>query len=275
MTLRHKLAPAWLTGLRLCRAIKGAPSGARIIILHNTPKADLPALENCVHMLRQSGTLAHPNEFDVIRRQPGTTYLMSFDDGFASNLVAAQHLNKLGVSALFFICPELVALTGENQRKAMANAFFGGRPPPNDCRLLTWDEIEEIKSLGHIIGAHGQTHARLTTLADSELEHEIIGAGDSLCSRLGTEISWYAYSFGDIGSISADAMSVIRTRYRYCRSGVRGINDTNVDAYALRGEEIRLDAPQNYQRLVLEGGLDAHYRRARETLDAMVKATLL
>jgi peptidoglycan/xylan/chitin deacetylase (PgdA/CDA1 family) len=273
MSLRHYLAPAWLTGLRLWRGVGGTPSGLRIVILHDTPEADLTALEGLVKMLRQTSSLAKPDDFETVRRQSGAAYLLSFDDGFASNLNAARCLAELGVSALFFVCPELMTLNGEDQRQAMAQAFFGGRPPPDDCRLLTWEEVEEIRSLGHVIGAHGLTHSRLTELSGAALEREIVDAGEAIETRLESKINWYAYSYGDIASITPEAMAIIRARYAYCRSGVRGINDENVSRYALRGEEICLASPNTYQHLILEGGIDFRYRQARLDLDVMVKTS--
>jgi len=271
MTLRHVLAPAWLGGLRLWRGFSGTPTGVRVIILHDTAPQSLPALEVLAERIKQAGALTSPGDFEAAREEPRLSYLFSFDDGFASNLHAARVLAGQGVSAVFFVCPGLMDLDATAQRDAMAWAFFGGRTPPDDCRLLSWAELDEIRSLGHAIGAHGMTHTRLTELTGDALEREIVGASERLREHLGDDVPWYAYSYGDVGSISAEAMQIIRSDYRYCRSGIRGINDADVLPHALRGEELRLDAPGAYQRLVLEGGLDARYRQNRLTLDVLAK----
>jgi len=268
-SMRHRVAPAWLAGLRLWRGITGAPSGVRIMVLHDTPPGSLDTLRSLADVLNRDGTLCGPAAFETACAADGPRYMLSFDDGFASNLEAARTLAEAGVSALFCVCPALLDLDPAQQRAAMAKAFFAGGPVPEGCRLLSWNEVGEISSLGHVIGAHGMTHARLTGLRGDELTREIADAGTMIGERLGARPDWYAYSYGDIGSISAEALAVIARHYRYCRSGVRGINTPATRQHALRGEEFRLDAPPAYRHLVLEGGLDARYRDARASLDAM------
>ncbi len=241
----------------------------RIIILHDTPPNFLDSLKAVVDTLRGNHLLCGPGDFEPACAAARTRYILSFDDGFASNLAAARELASLGVSALFFVCPGLITLSGNAQAAAVSEAFFGGRPVPAGARLLTWDEISEIVSLGHEVGAHGMTHARLSELNGASLAHEITGAGEALAERFGVHPKWYAYSYGDIASISAEALAIVRRHYRYCRSGVRGINGPTTNRHALRGEEVRLDGPAAYRHLVLEGGLDLRYRDARLLLDSM------
>ncbi|MAH85433.1 MAG: hypothetical protein CBB68_14510 [Rhodospirillaceae bacterium TMED8] len=272
MHIRNKLAPALLACLQLFRGIAGPPSGVRIPIFHHTPLIHLPLLEELTVRLRDNNVLASPANIDSVRQRQTTSYILSFDDGFASNFEAAKLLKNLGVSAIFFICPGIIDMRGAAQRKAMSKAFFGGCDAPDSCQLLNWNEIEKIRSMGHVIGAHGMNHVRLSTLTGQHLVDEIIGANHALKMRLGDKADWYAFSYGDIKSISRAALKCIRQTYRYCRSGVRGINDTAINPFALRGEEIQLDAPIAYQKLILEGGLDVYYSLARKHLDAMVRS---
>ena len=129
-SMRHRVAPAWLAGLRLWRGITGAPSGVRIMVLHDTPPGSLNTLRSLAHALKQDGTLCGPAAFETARAADGPRYMLSFDDGFASNLEAARALAEAGASALFFVCPALLDLDPVRQRVAIAKAFFSGGPVP-------------------------------------------------------------------------------------------------------------------------------------------------
>ena len=202
--------------------------------------------------------------------------LFSFDDGFVSNRrIAETVLAPLGIRALFFISPGLIELKPEEQAYRIAATVFDGRVEPEDIpaslRPMSWTEMNKLKAMGHAIGAHGMLHRRLTALAGEELEWEIVEAAARIESRLGAAVPWFAYAFGDIGSISRSALELIGQRYRFCRSGVRGANDVDVDRLALRGDMIDLEGPLAYQQLTVEGGLDRRYREAREHLDLIVR----
>jgi hypothetical protein len=82
-------------------------------------------------------------------------------------------------------------------------------------------------------------------------------------------VSWFAYAFGDIQSISAEALDIIRARYMFCRSGIRGYNDAGMARHAIRADHIELAAPFAYQLLTIEGGFDPYYAAARRRLDAL------
>src|SRR5690606_774602 len=130
-------------------------------------------------------------------------------------------LEPAGVRALFFVCPALMDLGPAAQREAIAQRIFDGRVSaadlPADLRLMTWAEVEALSAAGHVIGAHSLTHARLTTLSGDVLRAEILDSGARLEARLDVPVGWFAYPFGDIGSINREAMQIISQRYPFCR----------------------------------------------------------
>ena len=199
--------------------------------------------------------------------------LLSFDDGFQSNhAIAAQVLEDHGARGIFFVCPDLHDLTGDAQRDAVATNVFRGRTEASNVPpLMTWDEIGELAERGHVIGAHGMTHTRLSTLSGDALVQEIEQSGAIISERIGVQPTWYAWAFGDIDSISVEAMTVIQGAYPNCRSGVRGHNDLSVNHHAVRAEMIDVDSPIAYQALALEGGFDRRYVKARMRLDQIVQ----
>tara|TARA_Y100001968_G_scaffold277050_1_gene271673 strand:+ start:225 stop:920 length:696 start_codon:yes stop_codon:yes gene_type:complete len=200
--------------------------------------------------------------------------LLSFDDGFHSNLeIANTILRRYGVKALFFVSPGLINLPSSEQPAAIAKNIFQARITAselnNDTRLLHWQELYELKRQGHVIGCHGLLHRRLSELTGSELEREVVFAGNLLDRELQQKTDWYAYAFGDIDSIHSEALQLISRRYRYCRSGLRGINNFKTLRSAIFADSLAPEAPLNYQKLLIEGGLDFLYLARRRALNKM------
>ncbi|MSO89944.1 MAG: polysaccharide deacetylase family protein, partial [Rhodospirillaceae bacterium] len=173
-----------------------------------------------------------------------------------------------GVKALLFVCPGLMDLPRAQQPIAIAaNVFRGKANTVPD--MMSWDQAAELAALGHTIGAHGMSHARLAGLDPARLEDEIGGSQRRLTGQLGRPADWFAFPFGDIGSIDGPALTVIARHFRYCRSGVRGLNRAGTSPLRLLAQHVDLDAPLSYQRMALGGGLDSRYTEARKRLEDM------
>ena len=142
---------------------------------------------------------------------------------------------------------------------------------PSGLKLMNWAQIDELIAKGHTIGCHGMLHQRLTTLSPGELETEVLAAADRLESQTGKATPWYAYAFGDIDSIDANALNVIGRRFALCRSGVRGLNTATTPPLGLLAESLEPSSPPTYQHLLLEGGLDIRYSVARNTLAGLIE----
>jgi peptidoglycan/xylan/chitin deacetylase (PgdA/CDA1 family) len=281
MMLRYKLATPWLLSHRILASVRRPPGGFRILVFHDVPATDVPAFERLVDYLAKRHSIISPDDAAVLMGGDGAVSLenssrppclLSFDDGFVSNhAIAAEVLNTRNIKALFFIPPGLVEMGGDQQRTALAENVFQGRILPSqldpDLRLMTWDEINELAQAGHAIGCHGQTHQRLSTLSAKMLEDEVGLANSLLTDRLGQACPWYAFAFGDIDSISNNALDNISSLFSLCRSGVRGANRPGISPFALRADHLPLNAPFAYQKLIVEGGLDPRYGKQRHRLD--------
>lgn len=273
--IRRLMAPLWLAARRL-RPVASPPGAFRILLLHDIAARQEQALDRLLTNIgRGSGFLA-PN--DVAARLAMTAsdgacpVLVSFDDGFASNHALAKSLlARHGIKALFFVCPGLMDLPCDRQPAAIAASVFRGGTSAVPA-LMTWDHVAELAARDHAIGGHGMTHVRLSGLDPARLEDEIGGAQRRLGEQLGRPAGWFAFPFGDIASIDEAALSVVARHFRFCRSGVRGLNRMGVSPMALLAEHVDLDAPFAYQRMALEGGLDFRYAEARARLETMARA---
>ena len=266
--IRYRLAAPWLAVRRAARRLAGRPGpGFRIVLLHDVPAHRMEALDAFVVRVKRHHGVLSPAAAEAWigaaapPRAERVPCLFSFDDGFASaHAVAAEILARHAVKALFFVCPGLV------EAPAARLAGLGGG------RLMGWAEIEALAAMGHTIGAHGMTHCRLSALSGADLGREIAASGERLRARLGAPVDWFAYPFGDIDSVSGAALAAIGAHYRFCRSGVRGVNGAATHGLGLRADHVDLEAPAAYRALAVDGGLDFRYARARRRLDAMVQA---
>lgn len=273
--MRNRLAPLLWSAHRLVRAVRPAPAGSfRILLFHDVAETDLPAFAALLAHLADSRRLIGPAEAEAMLA--GNAWnggrlpcLLSFDDGFASNRVLADTLlAEYGARALFFVCPGLMALDHDRQRQAIVANIHDGKGAADDRSLMGWDDLEHLRAHGHVIGNHTMDHLRLTRLTPAQQAEQVGEAARILSSRL-EATDWFAYTFGDIDSVDASALSEIARHHRFCRSGIRGANHRAVHPLALRADHVDLASPPAWRSLAAEGGLDPLYRHQRARLDAM------
>ena len=273
--LQYSYAP--LVGLNRMRhsfANPGAPP-LRVLIYHDIAKDDLPHFASQIHWLRHRWNFASPAEFVELlegkAKASQPTLLLTFDDGFASSREAADDvLDPLGIKALFFVVSEFVdGKFGDQFREYVARRIRPGAAPAevsDACQNMTWADLRQLARSGHAIGAHTMTHARLSAVHDPEvLATEIATAGDVIEQSLGAAVEHFAYTFGDLGSFSQEALRASRARYRYVHSGIRG-NNVGRPPWAICRDAI---SPRDHNHLVgslLEGGADVLYAGSRKRL---------
>ncbi|MBT3907003.1 MAG: polysaccharide deacetylase family protein [Rhodospirillaceae bacterium] len=271
--LRYKLAGPWRMLIAFNRLLAGTRrTGFQVLLLHDVPVSQRPALERLLDYIEKTHGFLTPDAAARLidggaEESNRIPCLLSFDDGFVSNLdVAREILGPRRLKALFFVCPGLMDLPVSEQRDAIAKNIFQGRVSADELddtqRLMTWQDLEELQRMGHTIGSHGMTHKRLSDLTGDALKMEILGAGLAVEEKLAEPCPWYAYAFGDIGSVSIEAFRIIMAAHRYCRTGIRGLNFPGTPEGGVLAQEIGLDTPFTYQKLVLDGGLDIRYGRS-------------
>ncbi|OHB47483.1 MAG: hypothetical protein A2106_05275 [Planctomycetes bacterium GWF2_40_8] len=253
----------------------------RVLMYHNIPVNNFISFKRQIYYLTSRYKFLTPLQFqDFIQGKchiSGINLLLTFDDGFKSNrIVAEKILDPLGIKGIFFVLAEFPELKGENRRKKFIIKHIYGRNTTNpgissDMKPLTWKDLEYLLSQGHAIGSHSCNHMRLSSIhSQRELYDEIIESGNILERRLGAPVIHFAYPFGDIDSINKSAMDLIKGRYTYCFSGVRGKNFYPFSNYAIKRDAISVDDPPLYVQLIIESGLDIIYRKKSKRLLALV-----
>jgi len=283
--IRSQLAFAWHCARKTFNFSKrNYPTGAfRVLTFHSVTDQQMPRFEQLIAYLKDSCGIISPAEVEQRLSRPVSATacetrvpcLLTFDDGFHLDYRAAQTiLNHHKITALFFICPQLISTSKRASQHEM-DLFavrIGLRHVSESLRPMSWEDAEELLYSGHTIGAHTLTHSRVTTLSEPERTHEIVNSAIMLEHRLGVRTPWFAYPYGNLESIDDAALRIIASHYRFCCSGVRGINSSATHPLAILREHIDLNAPFHLQTSLVLGAADWAYREQRRRLSALVCA---
>lgn len=117
---------------------------------------------------------------------PARSIIITFDDGYANNFIAAQALAQRSMVATWFIVSDTVG-----QQVSWASEFFHGEP------MLTHAQLLQMQQMGMEIGSHGCSHLRLSSLTALELQRELVASKQILSELMGREIISIAYPKGD------------------------------------------------------------------------------
>ncbi|MFA6232291.1 MAG: polysaccharide deacetylase family protein [Rhodanobacter sp.] len=126
----------------------------------------------------------------------GRIAVITLDDGYTDNLESVLPvLSRFGFSATTYV------VNGCIGRFNMWDAERLGI-----CkRLMTVDELQAWRSGGMEVGAHSQTHPRLTHCDNRQLRNEIHGCKADLEDRLGAAVTQFCYPYGDVDDRVAEA----------------------------------------------------------------------
>ena len=229
--------------------LPGPPNRSRILTYHSvghrnhemnvTPEA---FREQMTWLAREGNVLPLS---EAAQGRPGVA--VTFDDGYLDNLTeAAPIMLELGIPATVFIVAGRAGEYLDHDRHTEAS------------RLMTWDQIRELESIGVSIGAHTMTHARLSTLSETQQREEIADCATLMAERLGHPIEAFAYPFGSAADYNERSVSLVRDAgFAYACSNRYGANRAGLlERFALR--RIWIDATDSlvtFQRKVL-GHLD-------------------
>ena len=101
-----------------------------------------------------------------------------------------------------------------------------------EFRLLSWDQVREMRAHGVTFGSHTVRHSILTTLDDGELETELVASKNAVSRTLGTHCEAFAFPNGDFDERTVTA--VRRAGYRIACTQRFGQNRPGCDLLALR-----------------------------------------
>ncbi len=109
---------------------------------------------------------------------PPRSVVLTFDDGWVNQyLNAFPILVRFGYTATFFVFTN---------------------PMGRDARFMDWEQLGHLVEAGMTIGSHSRTHPWLGRITDpAELRREVGGSRTLLQERLGVDVHFFAYPFGE------------------------------------------------------------------------------
>jgi peptidoglycan/xylan/chitin deacetylase (PgdA/CDA1 family) len=157
--------------------------GARTVLMYHAITPDGGALEHAdphyavsrgafrAHLagIREAG-LACTSVAKALEGGRKNCVALTFDDGHASNALAADDIAAQGGSADFFVNPSRVGSAG----------------------YLGWTELRALAALGMSIQSHGHTHRYFDELSEREVEEELATSKAQIEQHVGTPVTIFA-----------------------------------------------------------------------------------
>jgi peptidoglycan/xylan/chitin deacetylase (PgdA/CDA1 family) len=143
-----------------------------------------------------------------------TSLTITFDDGYRGNAtIAAPILERHGLRACFFV----------------ATSYIGSEFVPwwdrqngIDTKWMSWDHVRSLRSRGHEIGSHTETHIDLGTATPEDARREISGGTRRLEEELGESSGLFAFPFGQRRNMSDENQSLLEHLGLRCSLSAHG-----------------------------------------------------
>jgi peptidoglycan/xylan/chitin deacetylase (PgdA/CDA1 family) len=145
----------------------------------------------------------------------------------------SQKLKALGQIKAY-----LKLMPNEDCQKAIAQLEIkystNGQSAEPWLKMLSWEQIREMKGKGITFGAHTKTHAILTKISELDVREEIEGSKGMIESRIGDAIEHFCYPNGEEGDFD-------ESHYELLRDIISRLGLADVDGFGLRRSDY-----QNY-----------------------------
>lgn len=128
-------------------------------------------------------------------RWPGRSVVITFDDGYADNLAAAEELIKRGLRATWFVVSGAIGRAPDWPAS--------GRPAG---RMLDAGELRQLLAAGMEIGSHTVSHMRLTELDAASRQEELVRSRVQIEDAVGASVESFAYPYGAWNEACAEAV---------------------------------------------------------------------
>ena len=144
---------------------------------------------------------------------------ITFDDGLKSTVKAARIMKEQEVPGCFFVCPGIV---GQTDPVALRRFCESRQMLYESDEFVSWEDLEQMKSLGHEIGSHTVTHPNLAAVSVDVATEELQRSREILSTRFG-KVDHFAWPYGTFDFLGiAAAKLVLEAGYTSCASGHRG-----------------------------------------------------
>jgi hypothetical protein len=150
-------------------------------------------------------TISYNIDVEVGFAKSSIFHLWTFDDCHLDLInIDKEIFSPCGKCFKFFISPKLVDLWANGKQDAVRDKLRD-----SSAILLSWEQIHNLLSKGHLIGLHGNDHSDFRIMSASEMIDQHESSIQLLESRLGVQTSSFALPFGKITNASYEQVSLI------------------------------------------------------------------
>ena len=250
----------------------------RVLMYHDVGDDEMTNFLLTIDWLRKSWKFLSPEEFEnVISKKAEITQdslLLTFDDGFASNLAVAEEiLEPRDIRAIFFVIPDFIDRSNVTDiERFVVDRLKLLEVPQKKCNM-TWDNLSRLVELGHTIGSHSMSHESLIDgVSDDVILREIIFAADRIEEMLSIRVRHFAFPFGDFSNIGRAAFKAAVSRYAFIHTGLRGDNSLEATRLNIRRDALKPCDSKSLVGAFLHGVADFRYRSFNRALDSWIEA---
>lgn len=185
---------------------------------------------NQIKYLKKKWKFVTPNLFYQIclgkKKINGRYLLLTFDDGFKSNIhVAEKILKKLNIKAIFFIPLKFLLIKSKKNKIDFLKANLKIKNIYKNMNNMDINDLKKLINLKHSIGAHTFSHINLKKINNNKkLKFEIIESANKLAKKLNIKVNYFAFNFGRLEYISPKIIHFAKNRFKVIFTGIRGKN---------------------------------------------------
>jgi peptidoglycan/xylan/chitin deacetylase (PgdA/CDA1 family) len=273
MLLLKKIINITLYFFIFLRILKKENNSLRILMFHDIN--DLEKFEKILIHLKKEWKFISPDLFFKIYRNnqkiKKKLILLTFDDGFKSNIkVAEKILSKHNIKAIFFIPFHFINLKKVSDRRKFIRNNLKIKNLTKNLYNMNLIDLKRLIKLKHKIGAHTYSHKDLKFTKNIKiLNYEIIASANKFESILSKKINLFAFNFGRLKNISPTMMKIANRRFDFLFTGVRGKNSLN--SKILFRDNINQNDNIFDITVYLNGTFDFIYKKERTKLKSFLR----
>ncbi len=203
----------------------------RVLMFHNI--SDYDNFKKQINLIKDTWKIINPSDFynmvDGKKRIDGRYLLLTFDDGFKSNLIIANKvLKKFNLSAIFFVPLKFILTKNRLEKLNFIKKNLKIKSIDKKMDSLNSKDLRKLKKLNFTIGAHTYSHINLKDISNKKkIEYEVIGSANKLEKILNSKIINFSFTFGRLKDISINSLLLSKKRFKYVFTGIRGENLDN------------------------------------------------
>lgn len=250
------------------RILEFPKKSLRVLMFHDI--SDFDNFNNQIIFLKKYWQFITPSEFYKIYnnklRIDKRYLLLTFDDGFKSNLYVAKNvLKKHNIKAIFFIPLKFLLITNKLEKKRFIKNNLLINSSQINMSNMSLSDLKQLVNLKHTIGAHTYSHLNLKNVNNKKkLNFEIIYSANKLQRLLKTKIVNFSFNFGRLKHISPSMLSLSKKRFNFLFTGIRGDN-SNIKQLIFRDNILPSDNKFDLFTY-LSGSLDFLYSKEKKKL---------